>query len=140
MSLKQAYNQVLIMHVFDFQAPGVSLHHNGRNVENGSVLSTKDIKETAPLICRTNRTNCCKNQTTVVGEWYSPNGTEVHKNSSGYRFYRTRSNVGEVLLHQRSNHASPSTEGVYCCEVPDTDENCDVTQRLCVNLGMIVAR
>ena len=89
------------------------------------------------LICKTNETNCCKSLNNRFGEWYSPNGTIVPKNESDYRFYRTRSDDSEVFLHQRSsNHASSSIVGVYCCEVPDTDENCDVTQRLCVNLGI----
>jgi hypothetical protein len=53
----------------------------------------------------------------------------------GQRFYRNRSDDGEVILNQRQNPESTSSPGLYCCIIPDSNEFCRIYQRICINLG-----
>ena len=108
--------------------------HNGKRIENGSTLSIEIIGENMmALICKTSRGNCCRNR--HVGEWYYPGGTkEVANINAGEKFYRNRNENGEIFLNKRTNDTRAET-GIYCCVVPDRNENCGINQKLCVNLG-----
>ena len=110
--------------------------YDGSVVANGSVLSIDSIGEgDTALICYTSKENCCK--TKQSGEWYYPNQTKVCINGSNHRFYRTRTDDGEVLLHQRRDQQDSAITGIYCCVIPDNDSNCNFNQKMCVNLGML---
>lgn len=110
-------------------------HNNNPEVNHGDILPINSIGENdMALICMTDRRNCCKSS--ISGEWYYPNGTQVPIGRDNWRFYRNRKdNPDQVLLNQRIDHEDPSEPGVYCCAIPDKDNNCDITQNICVNLG-----
>lgn len=113
--------------------PGVSLLYKDNKMKNGSTLSIQHIGEDAmALICKTTRSHCCYSKR--IGEWYYPNGSMVETSGKEGAFYRNRTNNGEVLLHQRYNNL-PASTGTYCCEVPDSEDNCGINQTLCINLG-----
>ena len=110
--------------------------HRGNEINNGSVLSIESIGEgSMALVCNTTNENCCRSPKSKRGEWYYPNGTLVPLLGDNYRFYRNRSSRGEVFLHQRRIHVHSSRTGIYCCEIPDRNDNCGINQKLCVNLG-----
>ena len=88
------------------------------------------------LICKTNKSSCCGVYGNRQGEWYYPNGGQIpFKDASTTSFYRDRTNMGEVRLNKHSNMPITPGPGMYCCEIPESDANCGITQRLCVNLG-----
>ena len=112
--------------------PGVTLHHMNSTINHGSVISIDSIGEgDEALFCKTTNQPCCK--AGKQGEWYYPNQDKVLTMGENKRFYRNRSDSGEVILNQRKNHASTSTAGLYCCVIPESI--CGIYQRLCVNLG-----
>lgn len=110
--------------------------HLGKTVANGSALSVDMIGEDdQALICITTKIDCCSlNSSYRLGEWYYPGrnskvGVMGLKNET---FYRTRGHQ-KVLLHRRNN--GKARTGMFCCEVPDSDDNCGINQILCVSLG-----
>ena len=110
--------------------------YDGFVVANGSVLSIESIGEgNIALVCHTSKVNCCRDERN--GEWYYPNQTRVGINGTNQHFYRTRTDDGEVLLHQRRDQQDSIITGIYCCVIPDSDSNCNVNQEMCVNLGML---
>ena len=120
---------------FFLQDPGVTLNHRGSEIKNGSVLSIDYIGEgDSAILCKTTNKSCCRNP--FRGEWYYPNGTLVPVSGRREHFYRTRSSSGEVLLHQRADRMQSIITGIYCCEIPDSIDNCGINQTLCINLGM----
>ena len=107
--------------------------YKGSVVANGSVLSIDSIGEgDTALVCYTSKENCCKFE--KLGDWYYPNGTEVGISNLGNHFYRNRTYHGKVILHQRQKH---TITGIYCCIIPDNANNCNINQKLCVNLGTL---
>ena len=89
------------------------------------------------LICKTKKNGCCR-PPNLFGEWYyhGENKTLVPTKGTGESPYRDRTVRGEVRLHNRGNiHA-----GMYCCVVPDSDDNCGIKQTLCINLGKYIVR
>ena len=121
-------------HCFYIIAPGVTLHHMNSAINHGSVISIESIGEgDDALICRTINQQCCRG-TTKRGEWYYPSNAKVPTMGENQRFYRNRSNDGEVILNQRQNRALTSP-GLYCCVIPDSTVFCGIYQRICVNLG-----
>ena len=111
--------------------------YSGLVVANGSVLSIDSIGEgDIALVCYTSKKRCCKNPN--IGEWYYPSGTKVNISGANDSFYRTRTDDGEIILHQRWNHQDSLVTGIYCCEIPDNAKNCNANQKLCVNLGMLI--
>lgn len=111
--------------------------HNGKRITNGSILLIQKIGENdmMALICQTSKVNCCYKRGHRFGNWYYPGGTKQvpasHKNE---KFYRNRSDDGEVFLCKCANNMTAET-GIYCCVVPDRNKNCGINQMLCVNLG-----
>ena len=105
--------------------PGVMLMHNNKMIENGSVLSIEVVGEgEMALICHTSRKKCCSTMRHRYGEWYYPGGSNTVPNfGSNEKFYRNRSDDGKVLLHKRPNNMQAET-GIYCCVIPDRDDNC----------------
>ena len=105
-------------------------------ITNESTLSVDMIGEDgSALICTTTKNDCCKAEI-KYGEWYYPGGQKVGIKGTGMSseaFYRTR-DVQQVLLHKHNNIVNPET-GMFCCEVPDSDDNCGINQTMCVNLG-----
>ena len=114
---------------------GVSLIHIDEKIENGSALSINLIGTAEmALICKTNKGDCCATPPNRHGQWYCPDGTEVLISAeSSKSFYRDRTDQGEVRLNKRNN--MQITTGMYCCEIPDSNDNCGITQKVCVNLG-----
>lgn len=108
---------------------------NGAKIENGSALSIDLIgMGVMALVCKTNKSNCCATHPNRHGEWYYPHGNKVlNYAESRTSFYRDRTDYGEVRLNKRSN--MQITTGMYCCEIPESDTSCGITQRLCINLG-----
>lgn len=107
--------------------------HSDIEVKNGSTLSIQFIKEGGlALICKTTKANCCK--TNHIGHWYYPNASKVGISTDGISFYRNRTNDGKILLHKHPS-VMLATAGTYCCVVPDSEDNCGINQKLCVNLG-----
>ena len=87
------------------------------------------------LICKTSKVNCCANMAHRFGEWYYPGGIrKVKKSTESNTFYRNRSDEGEVFLRKYANNMEAET-GIYCCIVPDRNENCGIYHKLCVSLG-----
>ena len=107
------------------------------SINHGSVISIESIGEDKnALICMTMNQQCCRIGMTIKrGEWYNPNHAKVLIKGGNQRFYRTRSDKGEVILNRRQNHTLPSSPGLYCCVIPDSIEFCGIYQRICVNLG-----
>lgn len=103
-------------------------------INHGSVISIDSIGEgDEALFCTTSTTNqqCC--YAGKHGEWYYPTHDIIPNMGEGQRFYRNRSDGGEVILNQRKNRQSTSILGLYCCVIPDSI--CGIYQRICVNLG-----
>jgi hypothetical protein len=116
---------------------GVSLMFNGTKIDNGSALSIDLIgKNELALICKTSKRNCCAIYGKRQGEWYYSNGSQIpNKDTSSTSFYRDRTNTGEVRLNKHSNMPITPGPGMYCCETPESDANCGIIQRICINLG-----
>jgi hypothetical protein len=105
-------------------------------INHGSVISIGSIGEGEnALVCKTINQQCCRTGMKKRGEWYYPNLTKVLTMGKGQRFYRNRSDDGEVILNQRQNPESTSSPGLYCCVIPDSIDFCNIYQRICVNLG-----
>ena len=102
--------------------------------DNGYVDVDKIGQHDDALICRTNKTNCCRYSPNRAGHWYFPNGTRINDNTTnknaGYTdyFYRNRGNR-VVRLNSFNN---PLERGKFGCKVPD-----DTTkiQTVYVNIG-----
>lgn len=71
------------------------------------------------LICLTNSTECCEEDSGVIGEWYFPNSSQVPVNDHGYGMYVSRG-PSVVRLHRRNNTIIPT--GVFHCEISDANE------------------
>ena len=113
---------------------------NGTKIENMSSLSINLIGTTEmALICKTNKTDCCASQPNRYGEWYYANRQQIQNMALSIAamssFFRDRTDNGEVRLNKDSNGQITPGPGMYCCEIPESDANCGITQRLCVNLG-----
>ena len=133
------YNANSVIHFFLLSVdPGVKLIHADRTIGNGSVLSIEAVGENEEaLLCHTRRKGCCAvDSNSRIGEWYYPNSTIVPNCETNHNFYRNRNNSGYVFLHQK-NHESSAT-GEYCCELPDSYDNCGINQTLCIILGTML--
>ena len=104
---------------------------------NNSYIDIDDIgagDTSAALLCITDLLECCHARHTLdatyLGQWLYPNGTDVHKESDNYDFYRNRG-PSIVRLYCRNSVRSPT--GLYCCEVPDALNS---QNRVCANVGM----
>ena len=70
-------------------------------------------EESAALFCLTNNTECCGSS--IVGDWFFPEGSMVPTGRFGANIYRDRG-PSVVTLQYRNN---AQTTGVFRCEVPD---------------------
>ena len=103
-------------------------------IKNETALSIDMIEENErALICMTAKPDCCGTLENRLGEWYYPGGTRRVgvMGMMNETFYRTRGNQ-QVLLHRRNR--SNADTGMFCCKVPDSDDNCGINQTLCVNI------
>ena len=101
---------------------------NGTTYQNNSIVTLKDIgkEDGDALFCMTNFTACCKRQDgSVIGDWFFPNGTRVPSQASK-DFYRTREKM-MVLLHRIRG----GVDGIYRCEIPDS---MNVTQSMYIGV------
>ena len=68
------------------------------------------------LLCKTDLTTCCRQEnTSVFGNWFFPNGTEVFSTDIQSDIYRT---TGHMVV--RLNRRRGGEEGNYSCEIPVT--------------------
>ena len=120
-------------------------------VSNNSDIEITDIGEGESiqgggLTCATDLPTCCRgtdntdNPGTPLGEWISPNGTEVPgREESNADIYRDRG-MGFIRLNRRNNATSPT--GLYCCVIPVNGGGMEtfcvnITGRTILNLYMI---
>ena len=117
----------------------MSLYLEDNKIENGSSLSVEMIGENnMALVCKTKKAGCCE-LPNRFGEWYhfgENNITVIPVKGSGELLYRDRTSGGNVRLNKREKGRVKT--GKYCCVVPDSDDNCDIDQTLCINLGMYI--
>ena len=85
-------------------------------VVNHDIVTITDITESEPLLCVTDRIDCCPPEDSGVsnGQWYFPDESVVPEGSEG-NFYQT-SAFAAVRLH----HMNGITNGIYRCDIPDT--------------------
>ena len=116
---------------------GVYLAINGSLYANDSDIFTNEvgITPTNALQCITDRSPCCQTRARPnrVGEWYYPGGmtTVPGPLQNPTTFSRTRGNDGTVNLNRVNANIMMPT-GLFCCEVPDANNNDWV---LCINIG-----
>ena len=118
---------------------GVYLSLRGTVYANNSVIPITEIGETNPdttlnegLQCITDRMPCCRNAFRT-GEWYmyTSDRTMVPGPSTSVSFYRNRGyDDGTVNLNRNAGVTMPT--GLFCCEVPDTNED---VRPICANIG-----
>ena len=95
--------------------------------QNNSIVILEDIGEgDDALLCKTNQIACCQPEnTSLLGNWFFPNGTIVPSHNV-WDVYRTRGQM-VVRLHRREG----GEEGIYRCEIPDT---MNVTQTIYIRV------
>ena len=91
---------------------------NNETVNHGIVTIT-DISESEPLLCVTDRIDCCPPEESSVsnGQWYFPDDSAV-PDESGDNFYQASVSAA-VRLHRING----MTNGIYRCDIPDTTGN-----------------
>ena len=97
---------------------GVRFSLGGTTYLNNSLVTLEDIGEwDDALTCLTDLTACCqasRNGTTVLGNWFFPNGTRVPSLGIQWDFHRTR---GQSIVHLQRRRGGE--DGIYCCEIRD---------------------
>ena len=87
--------------------------------QNNSIVTLENIGDSDDaLLCKTNRTACCRSGGNALGNWYFPNGTSVpseYTSGEGWDIYRTRGQM-VVRMHRRRGGVG----GIYRCVIPDT--------------------
>ena len=88
-------------------------------IVNHGLVTITDVTESEPLLCVTDRIDCCPPEDLGVsnGQWYFPDGSAVLEGSEG-NFYQT-SAFAAVRLHRMNG----MTNGIYRCDIPDTVGN-----------------
>ena len=105
---------------------GVQLERNGAKIENHSFLRFGDvINGDKALLCVSNNTDCC---TEDNANWFHPGFTTALTTSSRpYYVERTTTAPRNVALIRTNmdlhNAAQDANDGLYCCEIIDTDGN-----------------
>ena len=72
-------------------------------------------EERNALLCITNKNTCCKLRSSIIREWYFPNGSQVRLIGDGANLYRNRG-PSVVRLNRRNKATSPT--GIFQCEIP----------------------
>ena len=102
-------------------ASGVWFSLRNITYQNNSCVTLEDIGEgDDALLCVTNLTTCCLPPYTVengsvLGDWFSPNGTRVCGEDDQWDSCRNR---GQMVI--RLNRQRGGVEGIYRCEIPDS--------------------
>ena len=92
----------------------VRLSFRGDSIANNSIVVISEIGDS--MSTRIQCTTVNPNQ--KVGRWFFPNGREVLGRGSGrVIIYRSRNNLGAVMLGNRNNATGPT--GLYRCTIPD---------------------
>ena len=84
-------------------------------------MTLEDIGENdTALLCITNLTACCRiTSTSVLGQWFFPNETNVPNkvvtNETKWDFYRDRDQSVVRMKRRRGGK-----EGIYRCKIPDS--------------------
>ena len=92
----------------------------GNNYSNNSLVNLTEIgdNKTTALICRTNITSCCSNQTErskTKSDWRYPGGNVVQsRRTENESFTRSRGD-GTVFLYRENMSLGPI--GIYSCEI-----------------------
>ena len=95
-------------------------------------MTLEDIgKNETALLCITNLTACCRiTNTSVLGDWFFPNGTKVPNkivtNKTKWDFYRDR---GQSVVRMKRRRGGE--EGIYRCKIPDST---NVTQTIYIGV------
>ena len=90
----------------------------GQTYLNNSEVQMSEIGEGEDaLLCRTDSTNCCNSQTTLIGEFYYPDGRAVGVRVTGDSLYRNR---GHRFIRLNRRHGATSPLGKYKCAIPDS--------------------
>ena len=124
---------------------GVYVSINKTAIANDGYVNSYDmIQNGFPLICHTNKMNCCRDD--QLGDWYYPNGITVdsYTVNAGKRipefFARSRSqsrvNLAAIGTHGLRTFLGPSERGRFYCKVPDAN---DVNQTIYGNICKIIA-
>lgn len=97
-------------------AAGIGFTLNSVRYANNDVVNITDIgKDSAALLCTTTHTPCCFSGDN--SQWFLPDGTQL-PNTNTLPYYRTRNNMGTVLLHRNSE---ATTTGIFRCAIPNSD-------------------
>ena len=115
----------------------MSLGPTNITTNNTEILIT-DIGEDAPgglpsLTCHTDLTECCRKGDTGDqagrGEWYYPEGSDIHNMAAGENFFIRRNASQLIRLNRIEGTLSPT--GSYCCVIPTLGGE----RTLCANIG-----
>ncbi len=85
-------------------------------IVNHGIVTITGITVSEPLLCVTDRIDCCPPGDSGVsnGQWYFPDESAVPEESED-NFYQTRA-VAAVRLHGMNG----ITSGIFHCDIPDT--------------------
>ena len=101
------------------------LEHCGRELGNNTLISSTSIEEW-PLVCSTDRRECCSGEHVPAGNWYMPNGSIITQSTSStnehslFQVTRVNQTVGLSLINPNST-ALPV--GIYHCELMDKNNS-----------------
>ena len=113
-----------------------------------NVLPSNSIPELhdRALLCVTDLVDCCDAPSTVRGDWYYPNGTEVPTGSiMGPVAFVTNRGPNEIINDRRfygsvrlfRRWGNPPERGRFRCEIPGAADP-NVTQILYANIGELL--
>ena len=107
---------VIVPHSFPLD---VQFRFMDDEIVNHDIVTITDITESEPLLCVTDRIDCCPPGDSGVsnGQWYFPDESAVPEGSEG-NFYQT-SAFAAVRLHRTNG----MTNGIFRCDIPDTVGN-----------------
>ena len=85
-------------------------------IVNHGIVTISDITASEPLLCVTDRIDCCPPEESGVsnGQWYFPDESAV-PDEFGDNFYQA-----SVFAAVRLHRISDMTNGIYRCDIPDT--------------------
>ena len=125
---------------------GVYMSINKTAIANDGYVSSYDmIQNGLPLICHTNKMNCCRDD--QLGDWYYPNGTTV----DSYTVNAELKHIPEFFSRSRSQSTvslatggtyglrtflGPPERGRFYCKVPDAN---DINKTVYGNICEIIA-
>ena len=117
-SLIVQFTTVIIVPNFFFSLD-VQFRFMKDEIVNHGIVTITGITESEPLLCVTDRIDCCPPGDPGVsnGQWFFPDESAVPEGSEG-SFYQT-SAFAAVRLHRMNG----MTNGIYRCDIPDTAEN-----------------